>query len=207
MSITHDDVSAYGLRWLLTRGWCSTAAMEISYAQGRLDAVGVSVDHGHELARYKAEWEHHLNEIVEARQRGEKMKRKRAAHWPKTAVAPQIGFVEAKATRADLMSDLRQKKMHTYSPWCSHAWLLVTKQALLLDVGATSRDCRAAVEDLDLPEKWGLLVVPDRGKDPISVISARRLREVTSEECAAWRVRIGRSLAWRALNAAGMGNP
>lgn len=201
--MTHDEVSIFGLRWLLTRGWCSCAATEISYAAGRLDAVGVSVDHAHEVFQHRHEWQHHLDSVMEARRNGDKTKRvKRAAGAPKSAAKPQLGIVEAKATRSDLLSDLRQRKMHSYGVLASHAWLIVTREALLLDERANIPDMREAFDKLDVPKKWGLLVVPRTGRDPISVRRARKLRDVSSEECAAWRVRIGRSLSWRALSEA-----
>jgi hypothetical protein len=101
--VTHEEAGRYGLRWLLTRGWCSCAATEISYASGRLDAVGVSVEHDHETKQYLREWRAHLEEITSVGGRV-----KRASAPPKVKVPAQIGVVEVKVTRADLLADLRQ---------------------------------------------------------------------------------------------------
>lgn len=70
---------------------------------------------------------------------------------------PRISIAEIKVSRADLLQDLKKKKMLRYERQATHCYLVTTPEALLY----SKRSASEILEDLTqkgLPKTWGVLV-------------------------------------------------
>lgn len=204
--LTHDEVAAAARTWLLGQSWAKVAATEIAYAEGRVDAVAASIPSDHERRLWRAE---HAR-AAEAVRAGTR-RRCLGTLLPPQRQPPRVGIVEAKATRSDLLADLRAKKMHKYAEAASRVWVACTIEALRLplDRGFDRAERLAAVAGLDLPPGYGVLLVRRRtavgangARSPSPVVEvvrpARTQREMTDDECLGWVHRIARALTHRA---------
>jgi hypothetical protein len=206
-ALSHDDVSAAALGWLLGRPWASVGCTELAVSFGRLDVVAIANDQPHETRWHNATWLDHA-----ARRREQGKRPKSGKRWsPPGAKQPEIAIAEAKATRADLLQDLRAGKSAEYGHLASRAYFAVAPDALLLRRDsmmlpwATKRGlpAREAAKALDLPPGWGLLLV--EGLRAVTCLRpARKLRDVSMRETAALRASIARALTYRAARAAGV---
>jgi hypothetical protein len=205
--LTHDQVAAAALGWLLGQPWASVGCTELAVSFGRLDVVAISNDLDHEQRWHRVTWLDHAG-----RRQAQGQRPKSGKRWPPPAPKPpMIAVAEAKATRADLLQDLRASKSAEYGHLAGKAYFAVSPEALLLRRAdpmlpwATKRGlpAREAAKALDLPDGWGLLLVT--GLQNVTCLrSARKLRDVSTSETAALRAAIGRALSFRAARAAGV---
>lgn len=188
--IEHQLVAGAVLAWMMKRPGGHVGACEVGCPLGQLDVVAVSA----------------APEERELVNREQELRKSHTKRWspveaPRVRV-PWVGIAEVKASRADLLADLRARKMHRYSGVAGHAWLALTAPCLLAERGAWVKP--EALEGLDLPDRWGVLLVdPDVRGGVRSLRPARRLRPVEEQEAAGWRSRVARSLTWRTLRAGG----
>jgi hypothetical protein len=194
--------------WLLTRQrWCSYAAHEVGYASGHVDVLGVSCLPGLPLTPdHEVAWqdqEEARRELLSPRSvrqkayRGDPHRRRRVMGdnhvetysdidvppIERPCPAPRIQVIEVKTTVADLQADLRERKTHTYEPWCTH----------LVIAGPTAVLERAEER---VPPTWGLLHV-QRGSIHY-VRQPRRLRRGSPRMVIEALHRLTVATAWRA---------
>lgn len=110
----------------------------------------------------------------------------------------QIRIIEVKRTRADLLADLRARKMvRKYPPRSTHCAL-----ALGPDVidGRSSREVLAELEALGLPASWGVLrICPGKSWGADSIRAVRRHGDQPEGRHRAMARALGRSLVWRVV--------
>lgn len=108
--------------------------------------------------------------------------------------------IEVKRTRADLLQDLRRKKMLRYQRRATHCYLAGTPEALR--AGRLSN--REVINDLrkkGLPVHWGVLLLPTQGSGPIKVLrGARRHKHVRQKTLRDLTRQIARSFMYRVLS-------
>ena len=72
---------------------------------------------------------------------------------------PRLAIYEVKRTRADLLQDLKARKILKYSQRATHCYLAATKEALGLDKKTTSQ-VLTDLKQKGLPLSWGIIVLP-----------------------------------------------
>lgn len=206
-TLSHRDLARLAALWLLQRRWAYLAGFEVALADGNADAIAVSKPRDpevEELVRLE------LDAWGAAGEEGPRPKApagwRHASlyHWRPTPESAKgvVGLVEVKRTRADLLQDLRRRKMLKYQPQATNLWLAGTEEAL------RGRDS-TVLEDLaarGLPPSWGVLLLPTEG-DPArlspglvwALRGSRRTRVALPGELRLRAYQVGRSLSYRAL--------
>jgi len=113
---------------------------------------------------------------------------------------PRIVVVEVKRTRADLLQDLRKRKLLKYERNSTHCYLAGTAEALNTRQLRTNRAVIQDLRALGLPDNWGILHITKSSKNdckvirdaqPMSLPSPKRLEDLT--------IQINRSLLSRLI--------
>ena len=118
-----------------------------------------------------------------------------------------VAVVEVKRTRADLLQDLRKRKLLKYEPVATTLYLAGTSEALgYKNVPGGFDRVLEDLADRGLPKTWGVLLLPTEGNpsrlDHGAVIALRGARRTRAAEPGELRLRayqIGRSLSYRGL--------
>lgn len=112
---------------------------------------------------------------------------------------PKIAIAEVKRTRADLLADIRSKKMFKYMANTTHCYLAGTAEALLWNDGDHS--VVETLSNLGLPSTWGVLLLPTKGwKLPISIRPAISQGKVTIDLQNRLAARVAVSLSGRIID-------
>ena len=108
--------------------------------------------------------------------------------------------IEVKRTRADLLQDLRKKKMLKYERRATHCYLAATSEALRTDK-FSNRELLKDLKTKGLPIHWGVLLLPTSGTSVPKVIrGARRHKTVRQQTLRTLTRRIARSFMYRVLS-------
>jgi len=109
----------------------------------------------------------------------------------------KIAVAEVKKTRADLLQDLRAKKMLKYEKGTTHCYLAATPEALAY--GKKSKaEVLAELTSKGLPPRWGVLLVVG---DQIEVLrNPVRLSTTTSQRILGLTRKIAKSFCYRLLS-------
>lgn len=108
--------------------------------------------------------------------------------------------IEVKRTRADLLQDLRKKKMLKYERRATHCYLAATSEALRADK-FSNQEILKDLKAKGLPSYWGLLLLPTTGNAAPKVIrGARRHKTIRTITLRTLTRRIARSFMYRVLS-------
>lgn len=112
-----------------------------------------------------------------------------------TKRVPKLAICEVKRTRADLLQDLRRKKMLKYERTASHCYLAVTPTAVL------NKDSAEVLTDLGnngLPTYWGVLLITTKGI--ICIRNPRAHKKIRRQTIETYIAKIARSFMYRVLS-------
>lgn len=109
-----------------------------------------------------------------------------------SALNPRVTVVEVKRTRADLLADLRVRKMHKYEKIASHCYLAATKEALKY---SSTKEILADLKKKGLPEKWGVFVIDTER----CIRPAKQLKSINKTSIQFIVRKIAKSLCWKYL--------
>lgn len=131
------------------------------------------------------------------------------ACWGKSPHRLRIAAMECKATRPDLLKDLRSGKMvRKYGPIATHCHLLVSGPAIRLNEASKRKQVKEALADLadrGLPKAWGVMLYggpADQFTLKLTTLrSAKPSREPTAAQLYSVALAIGRSVAHRRYQA------
>ena len=112
----------------------------------------------------------------------------------------RIQVVEVKVSRPDLLQDLRKRKMLKYAKGSSHCVLAVHVDCF--KPGATKSQILTELNDLGLPDYWGVWLMPADQK--ISAIRSLRrpkaLAHITTQRSNYVLIKMARSLSARVMD-------
>ncbi len=115
----------------------------------------------------------------------------------------RVTICEVKRTRADLLQDLKKKKLLKYEQHGTHCYLAATPEALRYD-RLTSTEVMADLTARGLPSHWGVLCVGDT----VQVLrGVRRHRPTPQSTLDALTKRIARKWMWFGLTTLGIVEP
>ena len=100
----------------------------------------------------------------------------------------KVAVIEVKRTRADLLADLRQKKMLRYETGSTYCYLYASKDCFL-------KDPLEELQSLGLPLHWGVLV------DGVLIRSPRQIKAQMKTRVQSLIKKIAKSHMWREINA------
>lgn len=109
---------------------------------------------------------------------------------------PRITCVEVKRTRADMLADLKARKMLKYEKGSTHCYLACTPECLRLDRQPIAQAIEELTE-LGLPTKWGILII--RGDVVTSIRNAYSIGPYNKTRARALIKKLARSNMFRAL--------
>ena len=112
----------------------------------------------------------------------------------------RVVVCEVKRTRADLLADLRKKKMLKYEKGTSHTYLAATAEALFYNKW-TKKEVLADLKKKGLPPTWGVLLLPENN-DPAGIVCLRGAKKTWTppkHRIAALNRKVARSYCYRAL--------
>jgi len=110
----------------------------------------------------------------------------------------RIAVAEVKRTRADLLQDLRAKKMLKYQVGSSHCYLAATAEALRSSK-LTAKEIIADLTTKGLPKNWGILELKPDGQTIRVLRGARSREKPKAQRIAALTRKIARSFCYRVL--------
>ena len=110
----------------------------------------------------------------------------------------KLVVIEVKRTRADLLADLKRKKMLRYERRSTHCYLAGTVEAFRADK-LSSREIREDLKKRGLPVHWGLLLIDSNGAIE-SMRGARRHKHVQQRSLNALTRKVARSYMYRIMN-------
>lgn len=204
----HRRVCEVVARWCLGQSWCGLAAVECGVPFGFADVLACSdpqrvpVCPEHAIRSAREQKEQRARQLQLFRSGDHRAAARSGLRWRVPPVlparkyepAPRVVIVECKRTRADLLGDLRARKLLKYQDTATHLYLAATPTAL------GGRDRSSALMDLQsrgLPAAWGVLEV--RGQDVVSLRPSRAVRPATAGDVWVTALTIGRSLSHRSV--------
>lgn len=154
----------------------------------RLTASWILDKPGIDLSCYEMKWDKGMVDVI-GLSSSERCRNKR------------LIVVEVKRTRADLLQDLRKKKLRKYESKATHCYLAATAEALqYCNVNRTK-----VINDLrkkGLPVKWGVILLPSKpGKQkPRVIYNPTKMRPAHARTLKSLIRKIARSYMYRVLS-------